>query len=278
MILIADSGSTKTDWALKDRKQGLVGRYSTQGINPYQLTQEAIMDILREELAPTLPEGVAIEEVWFYGAGCTKEKAPMVTEAIRLTMAPDAAISVESDMLGAARALCGKERGIVCILGTGSNSCLYDGEKMVANVSPLGFILGDEGSGAYIGKRLVGDVLKHQLSEEMCRSFHEETGETAASIIQKTYREPMPNRFLAGLSRFCANHKEDKGIQELLKDCFRQFFVRNIRAYGEGEVVNFVGSIAHYYHNEIASVAAALGYKMGKVLRAPIDGLVEYHV
>jgi len=275
MILIADSGSTKTDWALVGNDKDKVIRLQTAGINPYQMPEDVITSLLRTELRTELHEGVTVDEVWFYGSGCTKEKAPVVANAIRTALEIDAQINVYSDMLGAARALCGKERGIVCILGTGSNSCLYDGKEMVANVSPLGFILGDEGSGAYIGKRLVGDVLKRQLPDDVCEAFLAETGETAANIIQHVYREPMPNRYLASFAKFCGEHKEHPAVRELLKDCFRQFFIRNTKAYGECEKVNFVGSVAFYCQDIISEVAEEEGYELGKVLRSPIEGLID---
>lgn len=187
-------------------------------------------------------------------------------------------------MLGAARGLCGRQPGIVCILGTGSNSCYYSGREIIANVSPLGYILGDEGSGAYIGKRLVGDILKKQLPEDICNLFFEETHETQATIIQKVYREPLPNRFLASLSPFCARHRENTAIHALILDCFKQFFKRNIDAYkalvpnGEHDKVHFIGSIAHYYRNELAEAASVCGYKVGNILQAPLEGLTEYHL
>lgn len=308
MILIADSGSTKTAWWMgnfngnfndngnekvnfydNERSGGAgddrpTGTYiQTQGINPFQQTEEEVCGVLSHELMPkiteTLGSGPNISAIYFYGAGCTKEKAPIVASALRKVVSADARISVESDMLGAARGLCGDKPGIVGILGTGSNSCLYDGHDIVANVSPLGYILGDEGSGAYIGKRLVGDVLKKQLPDDVCRMFSEETHEDAASIIQKVYRTPLPNRFLASLSPFCARHRDIPAIKSLLIDCFVQYFRRNIDNYNtEGDrAVHLVGSIAYYYKNEIAEAANQCGYSLGNVLQAPLEGLVKYH-
>jgi len=278
MILIADSGSTKTAWCLIEGNN--TKNIMTQGINPFQQAEKVIIDILHDELLNELPKDCNINEVFFYGAGCTKEKCPIVQSAIR-SVIPEAKIFVGSDMLGAARSLCGKEPGIVGILGTGANSCFYDGNDIIKNVSPLGFILGDEGSGAYIGKRLVGDCLKGQLTEGIRELFLEETHETPATIIQKVYREPMPNRFLASLSAFCARHKEEPSIHALLVDCFQQFFIRNIYAYDDVNptlhTVNFVGSIAYYYKAELTEAANSLGYEVGKVIQAPIEGLVDFH-
>lgn len=285
MILIADSGSTKTQWVvIQDSVNPII---STQGINPYQQTQEQIEDILNEELMPVLNalDEREVEEVHFYGAGCTKEKAPIVAEALKMVVAPRAKIRIESDMLGAARSVCGNESGIVSILGTGSNACYYDGKEMIPGNPALGFILGDEGGGAYIGKRLVGDVLKHQLPEDICKAFFEETKLTQADIIQKVYRETLPNRFLASVSPFCARHLDNPAIHDFILDCFDQFFRRNINAYKTLEttkdkntdVVHFVGSIAHYYRDVLTEAALNNGYKVGKIVKEPIEGLKEYH-
>ncbi len=299
MKLIADSGSTKTAWCLlgEGKEKDFV---MTQGINPFQQQTEDIERVLTEELLPALVKSnqgeafirAAILEIFFYGAGCTPEASPKVETALQRTMSANCKvlkIEVRSDMLGAARALCQRTPGIVAILGTGANSCLYDGQEIVANVSPLGYILGDEGSGGYIGKRLVGDVLKCQFPEEVYRMFYEETQETAASIIQKTYREPLANRFLASLSPFCLRHRDHPAIHAFLLDCFQQFFIRNIKAYARVSVdltklgdyspstVHFVGSIASYYQPELTEAAASLGYTVGHVLQAPIEGLVTFH-
>lgn len=285
MFLIADSGSTKTAWCLIHGQN--IKLISTQGINPFQLDEAEISAILTNELIPqvchygqdgtddTLAE---IDAVFFYGAGCTREKSHVVATAIRKAFNNQARITVESDMMGAARGLCGQNPGIVAILGTGSNSCYYDGEHIIDNVSPLGFILGDEGSGAYIGKRLVGDCLKKQFPEEICMLFEQETKLSVQTIIQKVYRESMPNRFLASLSPFCARHRDIQHIHDFLIDCFRQFFMRNINLYNCPELpVNFVGSIAWFYQDEIRETAEKLGFKTGIFLQNPMEGLINYH-
>jgi N-acetylglucosamine kinase-like BadF-type ATPase len=185
MKLIADSGATKTDWCI-GKSPTDCRIIQTQGINPFHQSEEHIRMVLSEELLPQLKKEESITHIHFYGAGCTPEKA-ILLKGILLTFFPQAEISVESDLLGAARSLCGKEKGIACILGTGSNSCEYDGEKIVSNVSPLGYILGDEGSGAVLGKRLVGDCLKRQLPEAICQAFLKETRLSPAEIIDKVY-------------------------------------------------------------------------------------------
>ena len=277
MTLIADSGSTKTAWCTVEDGTNII---YTQGINPFQQTEEEMITILRRELLPSLTTPRPIKAIHFYGAGCTKEKAPTVANALREQFGSATDICVESDMLGAARGLCGSEAGIVAILGTGSNSCYYDGIRLHPGIPALGYVLGDEGSGAYIGKRLVGDVFKRQLPDEICQRFFEETQETQASIIQKVYRQALPNRFLASLSPFYTRHREHPAIHALLLDCFEQFFLRNIvptQWHLQTNMVHFVGSIAFHYSEELAEAAARQGYTVGKILQSPLDGLVAYH-
>ena len=277
MILIADSGATKTDWCL-GKKTTDARVIQTQGINPFHQSAEHIYKVLTEELLPQLGEENHITHIHFYGAGCTPEKSVIVKEQLQ-ALFPDADIDVQSDLLGAARSLCGKEQGIACILGTGSNSCLYDGEKIIANVSPLGYILGDEGSGAVLGKRLVGDCLKHQLPEHICQAFLNETGLTPADIINKVYRQPQANRFLASLTPFLSAHREEPEIQDLLIDCFTEFFKRNVMQYAyEGTEVHFTGSIAWYFQEEVKEAAESLGIRTGKFIKSPIHGLINYHL
>lgn len=276
MILIADSGSTKTAWCLTDGKSKK--SIMTQGINPFLQSEQEISAILHNELFCDINLGET-DEIYFYGAGCTPEKSGQVSKALRLASSGLPKISVGSDLLGAARSLCGTDSGIVCILGTGSNSCYFDGNSITDNVPPLGFILGDEGSGAYIGRRLVGGCLKKQFSDTICRSFLEETKLTVPSIIEKVYRQPMPNRFLASLSPFCARHRDDKEIHNFIVDCFKEFFKRNVAAYKNGgNKVHFIGSIAWFYRHELREAAETGGYSVGKICQTPMDGLVKFHL
>lgn len=290
MYLIADSGSTKTEWCLTDGISYNV--ITTGGINPVLQAENDICDMLYRELVAQMPpeehagerESAGVESVFFYGAGCIEEKIPFMESVLRKVFNSAGNIFVGSDLLGAARALCGNEPGIACILGTGSNSCLYDGKDIVENVSPLGFILGDEGSGAYIGKRLVGDVLKRQFPDELCRLFFSEMELAPAAIIQKVYREPMPNRFLASLSNFCYKNRDNEVIHDLLVDCFDEFFKRNVLAYTHNKgyvntkhTVHFVGSVAYYYSREVEEAAVLNGFRLGRIVRRPIEELYRYH-
>lgn len=276
MILIADSGATKTDWCI-GQSQADYRIIQTQGINPFHQTAEHIRKVLEEELLPQLNDTATISHIHFYGAGCTPEKSLIVKEALQ-KLFTQAQIQVESDLLGAARSLCGKEKGIACILGTGSNSCEYNGEKITNNVSPLGYILGDEGSGAVLGKRLVGDCLKHQLPEHICQAFLEETKLTPAEIIDKVYRQPQANRFLAGLTPFLSRHREKPEIHILLIACFSDFFRRNVMQYDFQQTpVHFTGSIAWYFQEEVKEAAEKLNIQTGKFIKSPIHGLTAYH-
>lgn len=268
--LLADSGSTKTRWCVE--KDGCIRLdLLTQGINPFHMSQDAISSILTGELLPSVEE-YEFDEIHFYGAGCTPAKIPVMEDVLRSVFPHAGVIEVSSDLLGAAKSLCGDKEGIACILGTGSNSCLFDGSKIVANVSPMGYILGDEGSGAVIGKTFLGEMYKGN-HREMVDVFEKETGYSQADIIQKVYREPLPNRFLASLSVFIASHKgEYAWLQEMLIDCFRLFFRRNIVHYNRPDLpVNFVGSIAFYYAEEIKKAAALEGFTVGVVKKEPFE-------
>ena len=260
MILIADSGSTKTQWNVIDRGQ-LVCEVFTKGLNPYFQTSEEMGRELRSALLPHIPAG-PYAAVRFFGAGCTPEK-----------------ISGMEDMLGAARSTCGCEAGIACILGTGSNSCFYDGTAITANVSPLGFILGDEGSGAVLGRLLVGLLLKNQLGEELKERFLSEYGLTTADIIERVYRQPFPNRFLASFSPFITRHLDDPRMRQLVRGAFKDFFARNVMQYDgyTDHPVHFVGSVAYHYQPLLRDTAEGLGLRVGTIAQSPMEGLRAFY-
>ena len=279
MFLIADSGSTKTDWCLCNEGT-IIKSIQTQGINPYHQQEEAIEQVLHEELLPELPNNLSSDTltITFYGAGCANDTAcNRVKEAISKVLgATD--ITIHSDLLGAARALCGHEEGIACVLGTGSNSCLYNGKEIIANTPPLGYILGDEGSSAVLGRRLVGDCLKNQLPDAICDEFFAEYGLTQESILERVYRQPLANRFLASLTPFLSKHREVPEIHELLIESFTDFFVRNVKQYRRPWLaIHFIGSIANAFSSELKEAAESLGMKLGTIIQSPMKGLVEYH-
>ena len=285
MILIADSGSTKVHWCLVTAS-GQCSDVYTDGLNPLFQTSDAmrnsICNQLLPQIAPLLWAGT-LTHVFFYGAGCTPEKKVFVQKALE-NVFKKAEVSVESDMLGAARGLLGHNAGVACILGTGSGSCFYNGESIDWCVPSLGYILGDEGSAAVLGKRLVGDLLKNQLGEDLKASFFAEQETSMADIIEQVYRQPFPNRFLAKLSKFCADHIDDQRIHDLVYDHFVQFIRRNLVQYFkhsefslQHSAVGFVGSIAYYYKPILEEAMQAEGLPMGTILKDPIEGLKEYH-
>lgn len=278
MILLADSGSTKTDWGLVENGK-LVKRLRTSGMNPFQMSEEAITEEIKTHLVPELP-GTVLDEVHFYGAGCTKEKQPIVERALRANLTINGECEVASDMLGAARGICGHKPGIACILGTGSNSCSYDGKNLVKNVSPLGFILGDEGSGAVLGKLLVGDVLKNQMPEAITKRFFEKYKLTSAEIIDRVYRQPKPNTFLASFVPFLEENIDEPKIYNLVKESFRSFLRRNVMQYDGWQTlpIGFNGSIAKIYKKPLLEVLEEEGMHLGRIIQAPMEAMVEYHV
>ena len=277
MILIADSGSTKTVWYMAE-KGVAIKRIPTKGMNPFFQSEDEMVEEMKHSLLPEL-DGKRPEAVYFYGAGCAFDKVEIVRRAISCVLSLDmAAIEVNSDMLAAARSVCGHEAGIACILGTGSNSCFYNGKEIEANVSPLGFILGDEGSGAVLGKLFIGDLLKNQLPAGLKEKFLERYQLTPADIIDRVYRKPFPNRFLATLSPFISEHITIPEVRQLVKQSFKAFLVRNVMQYDyQHYAVGFNGSVAWYYRDILEEALSETGLKMGIIIKAPMEGLLKYH-
>ena len=273
MVIIADSGSTKTDWALTDGKGFRCVK--TQGINPVLMDSEAIAEVVRGELLPQLGTS-KVEAVHFYGAGVRDDMKQKMAEAFA-SVIDCRDMKFYSDLLGAAHALCGHHEGIACILGTGANSCLYDGRQIVANTPALGFILGDEGGGAALGKRFLNAIFKGELPAEVRDAYLESTHLKLADIIRKVYREPMPNRFLASTSLFIGQHIEREDVRQLVVENFRLFFRRNIVPYGRRDLsVNFVGSVAFYYENLLREAAREERFEVGTIMKSPLEGLISY--
>ena len=272
--LLADAGSTKTDWFLRDN-QGDALRFHTDGMNPSLLTDDEIRHILTTQLLPQV-EGFLIEQVDFYGAGCRGEAAERMKNLLGEVVGARN-IAVESDMLGAARMLCGNNSGIVCILGTGANSCLYDGQQISQQTPALGFILGDEGSGAVLGRRLIGDIFKGQLPEDLCKDFLLDYPLTMDELIRRVYRTSAPNQYLASFTPFLSKNIHRTEIQELIRDEFHRFIRRNVLAYlaytTAETPLHFVGSIASVFQAQLCEVVAQYDFTLGKVVRQPIDAL-----
>ena len=244
-ILIVDSGATKADWAVVQNDE-IIASVQSKGLSPIYQTEEEIKQEILNSVKPHL-SNFTINSIFFYGTGCIPEKIDIVKNGIYNSLNINN-IYVYSDLIAAAHSLCGHDKGIACILGTGSNSCEWDGEKVVHQISPLGFIIGDEGSGAQLGKKLVGDALKNQLTEGLREKLLEEYKLTQSKIIENVYRQPFPSRFLASLCPFLLKNKEDATIKRIIKSGFSDFFERNVMQYDyKNNLVNFVGSIALYF-------------------------------
>lgn len=276
MILIADCGSTKTDWVLFDG-DSIITRVKTQGFNPTLQSADDIYNTLSKELEGNI-DTTAPKTIYFYGAGCAYENAikRMQTALERIFTTRD--IHIHSDLLAAARALCGHDEGIACILGTGSNSCLYDGKEITDNTPSLGYILGDEGSGAHLGRQLVSDCIKKQLPAKLREKFLKQYNLTVANILERVYHEPLPNRFLASFAPFLYENRSNTEIHNLLVHCFTQFFQRNTMVYRRSWLpIHIIGSIGVNFAQEIKETAESLGLSIGNIVESPINGLIEYH-
>ena len=277
MILIADGGSSKVDWCLIDRGE-IIKRVFLKGANPFFRTREDIGSEIKTALVPELKD-YKIDSIHFFGAGCAfADKNETVRAAIADNFDVDK-IEVGSDLLGAAIGLYGNSAGIACILGTGSNSCFYDGKEIRENVSPLGFILGDEGSGAVLGRLFTGACLKNQLTNGLKEKFLSEYNLTVADILERVYKQPLPNRFLASFAPFIKNNIDDKTIYNLVYNAFADFFLKNVMQYNCKEnKVSFVGSIAFHFQDVLRQAAANLNIETGSIVQSPMEGLVQFSI
>lgn len=276
MKLIADSGSSKAEWIVLNT-DGTTDTVMTSGINPFfQQTNDIV-----EQIEPIFSDAQKkqVTEVYFYGAGVIKGQTDQTIIDALVVVFPNATYSVEDDMLGAARALLGNEHGIACILGTGANSCLYSGNKIMDKVPTLGFILGDEGSGAYLGKIFLNHYFKRAMPADLTELVDKELGLEWPKVLQSVYKEAYPSRFLATFSKFIAAHKTHPFLHQMLVDAFSTFLQKNVMRYRDFKKheVGFVGSVAHYYVDELKEASVKLNVKVGKVLQRPIDGLMDFH-
>jgi N-acetylglucosamine kinase-like BadF-type ATPase len=275
MILIADSGSTKTDWRLVTDTEVLP--FSTIGFNPYHVSDA---QVLTELNASTLKDKTSlITQVYFYGAGCSSaEKSNLIKEAL-LQFFKNAKVEVHHDLLAAARATCGKNAGMTAILGTGSNSCLFEGENIIENIPALGYILGDEGSGVDMGKMLIKKYLNKELSSNLSEKLAEEYSLNLNTILNAVYKESLPNRYLAQFTLFIKKYEEESEMDELVKNCFQHFFDLTICKYKNYEQypLNVVGSIANVFSKQLKEVALNNKVEIGKIVKSPIDELVLFH-
>lgn len=274
--LIADSGATKAEWSLLNN--GKQKTILTQGISPYFLNKDQVIDVLLKELEPGL-KNIRVDEVHYYGTGCANpDNAKLMKKAIKQVF-PEADIEVNHDLLAAARALCGDEKGIACILGTGSNSCYYNGKRIVSNSPGLGYILGDEGSGAYLGKKVLQYYLYNTFDDELRGRFDVTYLTNKAEILENVYKNPLPNRYLAGFVMFLAENRGHYMIENIIEDCLNDFFFTHLCKYKEIWTlpVNFVGSVAFGFKDVLEELCHSYEFELGKILKKPMSGLIEYH-
>lgn len=276
MILIADSGSTKTSWCLSG-KNGVTEYFSTNGINPFFRSTEEIVEELQEKLMTKITAEVS--QIFFYGAGIINEEKGNVIKLALNQLFPLAEIDVQSDLLAAARSTLSKKKGIACILGTGSNSCFYDGEKITEHIPPLGFILGDEGSGAVLGRFLVGDYLKGIMPEKIAQKFNTQFPLNYADFLDGVYKKKNPNQFLAQFVPFLNKNRNDPYCVNLIENSFEEFVKRNISRYSnfQEQEISFVGSVAFYFHEQLKNVLNKNKLHLKTVLKEPLNGLLKFH-
>ncbi len=277
MILIADSGSTKTIWKCTDGA-GKVKTAYTAGINPYYNNAEEVAKEVSE--AGTQLTGMHIEEVYFYGAGCSTDKQKGIVSKALAMQFDSELISINTDLLGAARALFQKESGIVCILGTGSGSCIYNGENILKSIPSLGFILGDEGSGAFLGKQFIRDFLREDMPEDLLKIMNEEIGIDKEEVLKHVNQDAMPSKYLAGFSKYIHEYLYHKYMHDLVYNSFENFIQEYvIRYHGyRNYKIGFIGSISVIYEKILKEVLDNYQLELGKIEANPIEGLIEYHL
>jgi N-acetylglucosamine kinase-like BadF-type ATPase len=276
VTLIADSGATKCEWCLLDN--GKKKKIVTTGISPYFLNEVQIEELLLKQLVPKLKDAL-ISEVHFYGTGLSNQNNVQILKTVLKKIFKKAKISIETDLTAAARALCGKEKGIACILGTGSNSCFYNGRKMIKNSPGIGFILGDEGSGSYLGKKVIQYYLYQTFDEELMTSFEKRFLTSPMEILENVYKKPMANRYLASFAIFLAENRGHYMIENIIEDGLNDFFFTHIYKYKESwtHPINFIGSVAYGFRDVLQELCNTYELELGKVMKAPMKGLIEYH-
>lgn len=278
MLLIADSGSTKTDWRLV-RADGQARVIQTDGFNPYYQTVDQMAAVLQAQLLPHIVNE-PVTNVFFYGAGCSGPAVnPIVADALQMILPGLQTVIVNSDMLGAARAAAGHEPGIVCILGTGSNACCYDGKQIIRGIQSLGFWLGDEGSGGYLGKTLVRDFFQERLPADLRAAFQNRYALDRAALLENAYQKPFPNRYFASFTPFLSENITHPHVVGLVTDAFELFLTTYVKCFPEANQwpVHFVGSIAYYFAEPLHQAVQQTNLIMGRIVKAPANRLIEYH-
>jgi glucosamine kinase len=276
VTLLADSGATKAEWCLLNG--GKHKTYSTQGISPYFLNTQQISELVEKELARKLKK-TPVEVIHYYGTGCANPtNARNIKKALQKVF-PEAAITVNTDLMAAARAVCANEKGIACILGTGSNSCFYNGKAIVKNSPGIGYVLGDEGSGAYLGKKVIQYYLYNTFDEDLRSRFDARFVTTPAEILDNVYKKPLPNRYMASFTMFLAENRGHYMIENIIEDGLNDFFFQHLCKYAEvwKYPVSFVGSVADGFKDVIADLCSSYEFELGVILKNPMQGLVRYH-
>lgn len=274
--LIADSGSTKAEWCILDGKTKK--KIITPGISPYFLDTEQIREIVQSGVRNKMKDKVPAE-IFYYGTGCSNPNNVKLVKKALQKVFPGASVSVDHDLMGAAKALCGNEKGVACILGTGSNSCYYNGKKIIKNSPGLGFILGDEGSGAYLGKKVIQYFLYNTFDPDLMDRFNAKYNTSSVEILEAVYKKPLPNRYLAGFVPFLVENRGHYMIENIIEDAFNDFFFNHVYKYRESWTmpVNFIGSVAFGFKDILKEMCNTYELQLGKVLKNPMDGLVRYH-
>ena len=277
MLLVCDSGSTKSDWCLVDKDNNRK-IFTTCGMNPYNITMEAICQEIESVLMANI-DPKDVDELRFYGAGCGPAIKKRELKNIFSRYFTNAEIVIDHDLIGAARALCGREKGLCAILGTGSNSCLYDGNDITENVPSLGYVLCDEGAGTNIGKLVLSNYLRHRLPKDLNEEFKKLYPGEEADFLNRLYKGAVPNYFLASFAKFVVDRKENEYCHQLLKDCFISFFENQILFYSNynNYKINVVGSVGYICKDIFEEVAKIYGVNVGKFIKAPLNDLVDFH-
>ncbi len=274
--LIADSGATKCEWCLVHN--GKKKTIFTQGISPYFLNGEQIVAMLSKDLLPKI-KNAEIDKVNFYGTGLSNEHNVVIIKKALKTLFRKSRIEVNTDLLAAARALCLKEKGIACILGTGSNSCYFNGKKIIKNSPGLGYVLGDEGSGAYLGKKVIQYYLYNTFDDDMRSRFDYKFQTNGLEILENVYKMPLANRYLASFAIFLAENRGHYMIENIIEDGLNEFFFNHLTKYNESwtQPIHFVGSISFGFKDVLQDLCNSYGFDLGRILKAPMQGLVKYH-
>ncbi len=276
VTLIADSGATKCEWCVL--YNGRRKKILTKGISLYFLTAEQTEALIKKDLLAKI-KNILVDEIYFYGTGLGNAKNVSVMRSVLRKIFPGASIECHTDLLGVARALCGSKKGMACILGTGSNSCYYNGKRIVKSIPSLGYVLGDQGSGAYLGKKVLQHFLYNEFDDKLTQDFILNFNTNLATILEYVYTKPQPNKYLAGFTIFLAKNRGHSIIDQITEDGLNDFFVTHLHTYKESWLhpVSFAGSVAFGFRDIIKKLCSKYEMQLGTILKQPMEGLIKYH-